>query len=873
MLRQSPEYALLIRRQRVLERLSRAARHRCVLIAAPAGYGKSVALRHYLDLNPWPSVRLNLQAEHGRLASFVRALAEAAHEVAPTASGAVGEVLVHAGSADDPAHALALWMEHHLAGFTGTIAIDDLHHLEPHAQTTSCLRSLIERTPEIRWVLAGRTLAHLPIASWIAYGDADVPITEDLLAFTPQEAHEAAAVLAPSLESTAIDHLQHLTRGWPTACSFALRIAEHSHDLFAATASARGLTYQYLAEQIFNTLCDEDRELLLCGALLPRVDAAVLEGMGLYGAAARLHALHHRVTFLTPEPDARDATFTRRYRYHDLFREFLTFRLTALSAERIRELRLRAAQSFATQGDYVCALVLLIEAHACAEIAQLLIAHGAELLDNAHGELVQSALDALPEPLRNTDAAMLFLRAKIEERAGQFHRARLLMEEALTRNPSDRLRARLAIRLAQVRTDLGEDALPLLEATVAQPALPVEIRGDALAQLAYTLAIQDVERITPAMLDEIETCAARSQADAARTRMLQMVGVVTIETGEYERGRRVLHQALDIAMGRGLRKHVQRVHATLSVIAALEGDFPRAQRHAQAEAEIAEVLGEPQMLALARAREAWVLIRTGDHERLHALLEHITSSPMCKSFAPSVLAMVERAYATIAAWNGDFANAHRRLEPAITHRTLPEDSLYNKALCALFLAADGERERAQSLVEDAMSDTRIHALKRPTAARSYEMSRAVCALTEVLCGRTVAAMRLLHAKPRTQTPLSDAFLGLAAAVVREMRGGALGTAWHSHLEGISRHHHGGDARAIKMAFATRIHERRPESPLTPTELRVLRLVAAGNKPKEIASETGCSVHTVRGHLQRIIAKFGCSGREQAIRIAQSRDLL
>jgi len=69
----------------------------------------------------------------------------------------------------------------------------------------------------------------------------------------------------------------------------------------------------------------------------------------------------------------------------------------------------------------------------------------------------------------------------------------------------------------------------------------------------------------------------------------------------------------------------------------------------------------------------------------------------------------------------------------------------------------------------------------------------------------------------------------------------------------------------------------PEAPadahgLTPRELQVLRLVAAGKSNREIASELVLSEHTVARHVQNIFAKLGVSSRTAASAFAFAHKL-
>jgi DNA-binding CsgD family transcriptional regulator len=52
--------------------------------------------------------------------------------------------------------------------------------------------------------------------------------------------------------------------------------------------------------------------------------------------------------------------------------------------------------------------------------------------------------------------------------------------------------------------------------------------------------------------------------------------------------------------------------------------------------------------------------------------------------------------------------------------------------------------------------------------------------------------------------------------------------------------------------------------LTPRELEVLRLIARGRTPGEIAEQLVISPKTVSSHLQRILAKMGVHSRLQAV---------
>ena len=61
-------------RRRIIERIASAAMQRVVLIVAPAGYGKSVALRHYLDTLAEPHIRYDVSSKTPGYSAFCAGL-------------------------------------------------------------------------------------------------------------------------------------------------------------------------------------------------------------------------------------------------------------------------------------------------------------------------------------------------------------------------------------------------------------------------------------------------------------------------------------------------------------------------------------------------------------------------------------------------------------------------------------------------------------------------------------------------------------------------------------------------------------------------------------------------------------------------------
>ncbi len=229
-----------IERPRVAERLVAAATYPITLLIAPAGYGKSVALRQYLHSLVEHKVWFSLRSEHSTFLGFLRGFAEAFADQAPHAIEALAGAYERNTSSVNRGADLARWMCSHLESFTGVVVIDDLHLAEGDREVAQFLTSLIEQTKKnVRWILASRSTLGLPVGTWLAYGDADLAINESDLAFSQSEAREAADRLALTMHDDEVTDILRLTEGWPAAVSFALRTSMRTADLRNVSASTR----------------------------------------------------------------------------------------------------------------------------------------------------------------------------------------------------------------------------------------------------------------------------------------------------------------------------------------------------------------------------------------------------------------------------------------------------------------------------------------------------------------------------------------------------------------------------------------------------------------------------------------------------------
>lgn len=80
-------------------------------------------------------------------------------------------------------------------------------------------------------------------------------------------------------------------------------------------------------------------------------------------------------------------------------------------------------------------------------------------------------------------------------------------------------------------------------------------------------------------------------------------------------------------------------------------------------------------------------------------------------------------------------------------------------------------------------------------------------------------------------------------------------------------------RRISAELAAEIAEHAGDCALTPREVEVLRLVAAGNANKEIGRRLELSEETVKAHVRNILGKLGAKDRTHAVAIGVKRGII
>jgi LuxR family transcriptional regulator, maltose regulon positive regulatory protein len=347
-------------RPRLFQRLDQL-RHEgpAVWIGAPAGSGKTALVLSYIEQHELPVLwyRVDERDHHVAELFFYLRLAAEALEGGP--SGSI-ELPVFSESVELPRFARRFFEALFLRMPSGGLLVfDDYHtaHVGPQWQAAfeRCLASIPQG---LNVVAISRHSPPPALARAIAHRELGVLESSELLLTEPETAALAKRRTRKKLRrsSEEVTRIHAATSGWAAGVSLLLR---SNQDAALPEFSTRTIEpiFDYLTTAVFSEFSPNTQTLLLHSACLRRFAVRELEELaGLTADRTELLSLYRSGFFLESDgPGEED------FRFHALFRSFLTFRAEqVLGASELRSIRARAARMLRADGRVEEAFELLV---------------------------------------------------------------------------------------------------------------------------------------------------------------------------------------------------------------------------------------------------------------------------------------------------------------------------------------------------------------------------------------------------------------------------------------------------------------------------------------------------------------------------------
>ncbi len=380
------------------ERVARAASARLVLVRAPAGFGKTVAmaqLRDGLEADGADTAWLSLEGSDDDVTRFVGCLeaavrAKIAPDLAPR--GTPAELLRRLAAHDAPF----------------AICLDDFERLQEPA-VLGLVRELVDHLPrEGRIIIGSRGQPALGLGRLRAHGQL-LDIDAEDLRFTAAETAQFFA-LRPwlEIEPAQVALLHRKTEGWAAALALAagaLQRQPRGGDFIERFSGSHRAVAAYLAEAVFAQQPQATRQFLLRTSLLRELEPTLCDALVPGADSGRLlDELDADNLFVTPlagaahpaHDGAPEGGQERAWRYHGLFAQFLRARLASQHPHLVARLHLAASGWYEDHGRPVPAIAHAIAGGDLPHAAALLGRHAEAFIEQGRLRLLARWLAALP---------------------------------------------------------------------------------------------------------------------------------------------------------------------------------------------------------------------------------------------------------------------------------------------------------------------------------------------------------------------------------------------------------------------------------------------------------------------------------------------
>lgn len=861
----------VVARPELFERLSAGFDAGVTLISSPAGSGKTVLLRSWIDAadladrTAWVSVQRGEQDSQRFWLSVVDRLRAVA------GADAVLTPLTPAPEFDGDALVQRLIAE--LASLDRPIllVVDDLHELRATRAREELSELISHRPSQLRVVLATRHDPQLGLHRLRLAGQL-TEIRDADLRFTVAATRKLLQVAGVALDDESLSRLHSRTEGWAAGLRLAaLSLAGHPDPRrFVAEFSGSERTVaDYLLAEVLARQPGDVKALLLRTSIVDNVTGSLADHLLEINGSERILLRLEDENIFVVAVDAARTTF----RYHHLLADLLRLELRRTSPEDVPQLHLAAAEWYAAHGNVLDAVRHAERAEAWGYAGRLLAEHGLTLSLDGQGAAVDRLLAALPADARREPelAAFMAYQELSAHSLGTAASYIALAEQRREDVPPDR-RARFGLNLAVARLALarrrGDDESVLAEVRVLlEPAAGafdgVPLGDDARAEALMNLGILELWARRP---DDAERDLQHALELARRAgRPYLEIGCLShmalLPSRPLTRQRPVAAEAVAIAERHGWETEpiACMALATRAAVDVVQGRLAdggqwvdRAERALRPEVEPATALflflvRGIQRLCEGQLDEAAGAFEAAERTQASLVTVHVNTALVRNLLVQTQLRMGRRdaARATLVRVGQEQRDwGETRCAAAAIHLA-DEDAASAIEVLAPVLSGEASVIRAFTLVQALLLDAlaREQLGQRTAADADVERALDVTEADAVVFPFLVTPVQdLLDRHPRHLTA--------HATLLSDIRGMFAGSA---------------PARIGELAALT--------EPLSESELRVLRYLPSNLSAPDIANELFVSTSTVKTHMRHVYEKLGVHRRTDAVERARELGLL
>ena len=870
-------------RERLLARLDAGRTRKMSLVTASTGFGKTTLVRLWVESHDFPSAWVTLDEHDNDPVRFWTYVCSALRTIVPS----LGKTTLSMLASPQPPSPVPLLtpLINDLAPVDTpfVLVLEDYHAIQS-TEVGAGVSFLLQHLPgTLHLVVITRTEPDLPLGILRAR-DELVEINASDLRFNQQEAEAFLETTTQiNLPSSVVARLLQKTEGWPAGLrlgALALQNRGNTADLETWIDSFSGsdrFIADYLIREVFTGQSPKTQSFLMRTSFFSRLTGSLCDAiLGTTQSAAILEQLERDNLFVVQLERGGDQIW---YRYNSLFAESLQYLARQrLGEPEIKSLFEKASQWYAYHGLIEESIETALTAKLY-DRAMTLLEKFIEIHDMRALRTLGRWLESIPQPEILSHPILCFTYAQVilysTDRFAPATAARIepflrAAESVWRTNGDDQCLGQLLSFRGNVEWWQGDFPKAFAYARQSLDKLPeydVFWRGNSLLSVGYEalnagriLEAQDVILEARALLGAAQNLFGVLAA-------LQVLSQIFYWQGELEQAEQLNKQIIPEAVGDESMLDDQG-YASLSLadIAYEKNELVGAEQLAERALDLAKQRGNEMLVVQTTVRLAYIYAAKGNVSRVPALLKSLEA----KIQNPALLRELQSAQVlfSIRANDRSALGWWVKMATAADQNTLPFQREREAFILARHRIAEGKTNEALNLLQ-------------PWRDEAAQYGR-VRSQVEALCLEALAYYADANLSVATQSLGEALTIGQAKGFCRIFldEGPRMAALLQTVLPMLNNRTLSLFTTSLLHAFPREFASHATSAPapigmesISPQELRVLRLLAAGLSNADIARELIVSTNTVKTHVKSIYRKLNVNSRNEARQVARELKLV
>jgi LuxR family maltose regulon positive regulatory protein len=544
----------ILSRPRLLKILENVLDLKLLILAAPAGYGKTSLLVDFAYHTQVPVCWYALDSLDGDpqrfIAHFVSSIASRFPAFGEASFAALGNLNQDTLDLNPVISAIVNDAYEHITEHF-VFVLDDYHLIRDSKPIDGFINRISQEMSEnCHLIIASRTLLTLPDLTLLVARSQVGGLSFEELAFLPEEIKQLMSVnYRQNLSEEGAEELVKQTEGWITGLLLTAQLSPQGTDDRLRLARVSGIgVYEYLTEQVFNRQSEEMRAFLQRTSLFEEISVSLCEqvlqpslNISSENWQEKINVLQRDNLFVLPVDDEMLVL-----RYHHLFRDFLTNRMRLDRPDETAQIESKLAIYYEQKKEWERALAIYARIGQPAQIAELIRKSAPSMILGGRLVSLTSWLDSLTEDFVDLHPELLSIRGTIAMLRGDSKKSLELLNrsiEGLRKSDYNYELAITLVRRSSVNRYFGN----------------------------YDLAMQDVE-------EALQLCAASHEMDKVKAEALRTKGINLFHMGELRPALETLKEAIRGYRTLGEKMDAVKVLLDLGVVYRALGQFTETEK-------------------------------------------------------------------------------------------------------------------------------------------------------------------------------------------------------------------------------------------------------------------------------------------------------